>query len=228
MKKASAIIVQLIHIHGPLKGTIQEFNKNTILIGRHSTCDVKFPGEAATISRQHATIKREGNRFQIIDNSANGLFVNGKREKEAFLKDGDVLIFSQGGPKVSFLTRVDQNAEIPDETQNNPLDNHHLEKENLAVPEIHIPPDIQHQPVNEPPAAPIQSWNNNIKPQDNPAVQNYQAQVQPSPMADNPVIEETNVPLIVQFGAMLQSFKVLPITIGKNENSDFILNHPLV
>ena len=59
MKKASAIIVQLIHIHGPLKGTIQEFNKNEISIGRHSSCDVKFPGEAITISRKHATIRRE-------------------------------------------------------------------------------------------------------------------------------------------------------------------------
>ncbi len=225
MKKASAIIVQLIHIHGPLKGTIQEFNKNEISIGRHSSCDVKFPGEAITISRKHATIRREGNRFQIIDNSANGLFVNGKMKKEEFLKDGDVLIFSQGGPKVSFLTRIDENAEIPNEIQNYPLKNQSVVRENLAAPKILS--GIQQQPMNEAAAAPRQSLNNNVMHQATPAVQNYQAKTEPSPMAE-PVIEETSVPLIVQFGAMLQSFKVLPITIGKNENSDFILNHPLV
>ena len=228
MKTASAIIVQLIHIHGPLKGTIQEFNKNEILIGRHSTCDVIFPGKAVTISRKHATIRREGNRFQIIDNSANGLFVNGKRTKEAYLRDGDVLIFSQGGPKVSFLTRIDENAEVPDETQQPALDNNSQEREHLIAPKTDVSSYIQQQPMNQTADVPIQSLNNNAMHQDKPAVQNYQTNTEPSPMSDNPVIEQTNVPLIVQFGAMLQSFKMLPITIGKSENSDFILDHPLV
>ena len=54
------------------------------------------------MSRKHAEIIREGNRFKLVDLSANGTFVNGKRVKEVYLKDGDVLTFAEGGPKVSF------------------------------------------------------------------------------------------------------------------------------
>ncbi|MDL1967297.1 MAG: FHA domain-containing protein [Deltaproteobacteria bacterium] len=104
--KTPIIVVQLVHIHGPLKGEIQEFSESAILIGRHPSCHVLFPKDVAIVSRRHAQIVREGNRFKLIDQSANGTFVNGKKTKEAYLKDGDVLIFAEGGPKVSFLTRM--------------------------------------------------------------------------------------------------------------------------
>ena len=106
MKSKPKIIVQLVHIEGPFKGEIQELTEDTILIGRHPSCHVKFPVDYATISRKHATIVREGNRFKFKDQSTNGTFINGKKVKEAILKDGDVLIFAKGGPKVSFLTQV--------------------------------------------------------------------------------------------------------------------------
>ncbi len=105
MEKAE-IIVQLVHIQGPLRGEIQEFSQDRILIGRHPSCDLQFPPDLAVVSRRHAEIVREGNRFKLIDQSANGTFVNGKRVKEAYLKDGDVLTIAQGGPKVSFLTQM--------------------------------------------------------------------------------------------------------------------------
>jgi len=101
--KAPVIVVQLVHIYGPLKGEIQEFSESMILIGRHPSCHVLFPKDVAIVSRRHAQIVREGNRFKLIDQSDNGTFVNGKRVKEAYLKDGDVLIFAEGGPKVSFF-----------------------------------------------------------------------------------------------------------------------------
>ena len=238
MKKVSAIIVQLIHIYGPLKGTINEFNKNEILIGRHSACDLIFPGKATTISRKHAMIRREGNRFKIIDTSTNGLFINGKRQKEAFLKDGDVLIFSQGGPKVSFLTKTDNNAQLPDDTMQNSFADNSSERENIVEPDIHVQSftnghsqqhmtELKH-PVNQIADKQPQSFNNNIAHQDNIITPNEQAADKISPIAGEPLIENTNVPLIVQFGAMLLSFKVLPIIIGKNESCDFTLNHPLL
>ncbi len=105
MEKAN-IVVQLVHIQGPMRGEIQEFSKERILIGRHPSCDLQFPPDLAVVSRKHAEIIREGNRFKLIDQSANGTFVNGKRIKEVYLKDGDVLTIAQGGPKVSFLTQV--------------------------------------------------------------------------------------------------------------------------
>jgi pSer/pThr/pTyr-binding forkhead associated (FHA) protein len=89
-----------------MKSEIQEFSEPEISIGRQPSCHVQFPKDLAIISRKHARIVREGNRFKMIDQSANGTFLNGKRVQEAFLKDGDVLIFADGGPKVSFLTKI--------------------------------------------------------------------------------------------------------------------------
>ncbi len=101
-----AITVQLVHIEGPLKGEIQEFDDPVITIGRAPDCSVTFPKELKAISRHHAEIRREGNRFKLIDHSTNGTFVQGKRVQEIYLKDGDVITFTEEGPKVSFLSIV--------------------------------------------------------------------------------------------------------------------------
>ena len=114
-KRPPAIVVQLVHISGPLKGQIQEFSEPAIFIGRHPSSHLQFPLDLTSISRKHAEIVREGNQFKLIDHSANGTFVNGKRVKEATLKNGDVLAFSEGGPKVSFLTQI---KEVPPELEN--------------------------------------------------------------------------------------------------------------
>ncbi|MDY7031853.1 MAG: FHA domain-containing protein [Thermodesulfobacteriota bacterium] len=106
MMHPATIAVQLVHIQGPLKGEIQELCDPVIRIGRHPSCHVQFPKDMAIISRKHAEIRREGNRFRLVDSSTNGTFVNGKRVDEAFLKDGDVLTFAEGGPKLSFLTKT--------------------------------------------------------------------------------------------------------------------------
>lgn len=108
MKKIPHIVVELIHIEGPLKGEIQEFSGLEINIGRHPSCHCRMPKELTIISRYHAKISREGNRFRITDQSTNGTFVNGRRVTESYLKDGDVIIFAEGGPKASFLTRVEE------------------------------------------------------------------------------------------------------------------------
>lgn len=99
-------MVQFVHIQGPLKGQIQEFSEPNILIGRHASCQVLFPADFAGISRKHAELIREGNRFKLVDHSTNGTFVNGKRITETYLKDGDVIMFTEGGPKVSFLAQI--------------------------------------------------------------------------------------------------------------------------
>lgn len=114
------ILVQLVHIEGPLKGEIQEFVDPEISIGRFPHCQVLFPIDFVIISRNHARIIREGNRFKLIDSSTNGTFVNGNRVMEHYLKSGDVITFAEGGPKVSFLTQVE--AEHPQPPQSIPPD----------------------------------------------------------------------------------------------------------
>lgn len=111
MKLPPAITVQLVHIHGPMKGEIQEFSKDLITIGRLPTSDLRVPVDLTIVSRKHAEIVRDGNQFKLIDRSTNGTFVNGKKITEVLLKDGDVLEFADGGPKVSFLTQMKEAAE---------------------------------------------------------------------------------------------------------------------
>ena len=113
MTTIPTIVVQLVHIDGPLKGEIQEFLDQEISIGRLPACQVQFPKNFTMISRNHARIVREGNRFKLVDQSANGTFVNGKRVTEIYLKSGDVLILAEGGPKVSFLTKIEEGRPQP-------------------------------------------------------------------------------------------------------------------
>jgi pSer/pThr/pTyr-binding forkhead associated (FHA) protein len=113
MKHPPNIVVQLVHIQGPLKGEIQEFSESPISIGRHPSCHLRFPADLTIMSRKHADIVREGNRFKVVDRSKNGTLVNGKKVAELYLKDGDVLTFAEGGPKVSFLTQIREEAAEP-------------------------------------------------------------------------------------------------------------------
>jgi pSer/pThr/pTyr-binding forkhead associated (FHA) protein len=108
MKRPPVIVVQLVHISGPLKGQIQTFSEERISIGRKPGCYLQFPPDLTCVSRIQAEIVREGNQFKLIDHSSNGTFVNGKEITEAYLKNGDILEFSKGGPKVSFLTTIQE------------------------------------------------------------------------------------------------------------------------
>ena len=188
------IIIQLVHIHGPLKGEIQEFSESTISIGRHPSCHVLFPKDVAIVSRRHAQIIREGNRFKLIDQSANGTFVNGKKVKEAYLKDGDVLIFAEGGPKVSFLTKMMKPQ-------------HKIE--DIPLPSLPKKPEIFE--VEKPSIA----------------IQSDAIQSESSP-AEDISMKQVLVPLVIQFGPTIHSFKKLPVTIGKNPNCDLSMNHPAI
>lgn len=161
-----------------------------ILIGRHPSCHVLFPKDVAIVSRRHAQIVREGNRFKLIDQSANGTFVNGKRVKEAYLKNGDVLIFAEGGPKVSFLTKI---VERQHEIEGIPLPSSPQEPE---IAEVETPSIAQAQSESNP--------------------------------AEGISIQEVHVPLVIQFGPTIRSFKKLPVTIGKNPDCDLSMNHPAV
>ena len=190
MKKAPTIIIQLVHIQGPLKGEIQEFSENEVSIGRHPSCRVRFPKDLAIISREHARIVREGNRFKLIDQSTNGTFLNGTKITEAFLKDGDILLFADGGPKVSFLTKLGESpSDAPPAAE---------------IPAVQTIPSPSSQPRE--PAAPVSG---------SPQVPKVEIRA-----------EKVQMPLIIQYGPTLRSFKELPVTIGKSPTCDFNIDHP--
>jgi len=205
MKRVPAIIVQLVHMHGPLKGEIQEFTESEISIGRNPSCHVRFPAKLAIISREHASIIREGNRFKLVDHSVNGTLVNGKRVKEIYLKDGDVIDFAQGGPKISFLTRVGE-AEVGIGISEPPLQR---KDRTSSRPELRSTAE-QEAPV-EPPKI--------------PAARSATPPIPPKQKVEVPA-GQVQAPIVIQYGPTLQSFKEVPVTIGKNPSSDFVLDHP--
>lgn len=222
--KRPLITVQLIHIHGPMKGEIQEFSKDTVIIGRHPSSDLCFPPDLTIVSRKHAEIVREGNQFKLINQGANGTFVNGKRVSEVLLKDGDVLEFADGGPKVSFLTQMAEDSDIqplaPPAPQKTVVAGPPVKTQVAKTPEI---PQTEREPSEEavyvqpvpepakfsPPAPPV-------------SVDAPSTPVQP-PLG---AIPRAAAPLIIQYGPTIRSYKELPVTLGRHVGCGFVLDHP--
>ena len=195
MKRPALLKIELVHIKGPLKGQIQEFQGPEIEIGRHSSCHLRFPPDLAIVSRKHAKIVREGNRFKLIDHSTNGTFINGKKVKQAYLRNGDVITFAEDGPKVSFLitkTARPQPAE-PDRAG---------EEDTLYSEPLH---DSMQTPLFQ--QGEIES----------------DAGLVP-PMVENvPASKRARVPLVIQYGIQIKSFQELPVTIGTDKSCDFVI-----
>jgi pSer/pThr/pTyr-binding forkhead associated (FHA) protein len=204
--KIPEIKIQLVHIDGPFKGEITEFFSPVITLGRHSDCDVVFPVDSLTISRRHAEIRREGNRFLLRDTSSNGTFVNGKQNAEVFLKNGDVLILGVGGPKISFLSTILESG-VDTAFQGSPTP---------PMPDSVAPP-----PPN--PAPPLS--------RSAPVPSSEPAKIHGRPEALS-VRQDAGMkvqkPLVIQYGAVLKAFKSLPVTLGKGADCDFILNAPSI
>lgn len=207
--KPPSIKVEIIHIEGPLKGTIQEFFDPVIAIGRHPDCHVCFPGDMNTVSRKHAEIRREGNRFMVIDHSTNGTLVNGKPIQQLILKDGDVLTISENGPKISVLTTIIKENELPPEpvqpqTQSRPIPetpvkNHYPEEHIESVPTASVLPEKQSTPQKDSLDLPPES-----------------------------AVESIQQSFVIQFGPKIKSFRTLPITLGAGPECDFTIDHPAI
>lgn len=214
--KSPTILVQLIHIHGPRKGEIQEFLDGIISIGRHPSCTLLFPAELTGISRRHAEIRREGNQFKLVDSSSNGTFVNGKKVTECFLREGDVLEFSDGGPKVSFLTKIVDGSPVSEKPVS------------FSTPPAFPRPGEAPAPAGK--DVPEQPWMGSPEPPapGPPVVE------PPRPSRSVPVSEpppdaaalKASVPLVIQYGPTIRSFRELPVVIGRNPGCDFVLDHP--
>jgi pSer/pThr/pTyr-binding forkhead associated (FHA) protein len=219
------IIVSLVHIFGPLKGEIQELTQDTIRIGRHPSNDVLFPADLTAISRKHAEIIRDGNRFRLIDKSANGTFINGKKVTEAFLKDGDVLEFAEGGPKASFLTQVkeDQGEDGYPPVEAPMVVPASAPSPSARVERAAVPPLGGHEPGHYPqPEAHSQV---SSPPRPESAYRTPPLAGQPQSSAEI-LVQTVAAPLIIQYGPTVRSYKEVPVTIGRHLKCGFVLDHP--
>jgi pSer/pThr/pTyr-binding forkhead associated (FHA) protein len=201
------ITVQLVHIQGPLKGQIQDFIQFPVYIGRHSSCQVRFEKDLTTISRRHARIERQGNRFRIIDVSTNGTYVNGKRIADVYLRDGDVITFSENGPKASFLTKIEAATSTgPPASATQPAP---------SPPTAPTPP-----PMSAPTAPAFRPAAPSTPPP--PTPQPPEPGLTVGPDMEVPVVS-ANAPLVIQFGPTLQSYNLLPVSIGTDPSCDFVI-----
>ena len=81
---------QLKIVRGFFEGLELPIDSDWVVIGRGRSADVVIP--EATISRAHAAVGYDGERFFLQDlGSTNGTRINGKRETRARLRDGDEL-----------------------------------------------------------------------------------------------------------------------------------------
>ncbi|AGF79225.1 FHA domain-containing protein [Desulfocapsa sulfexigens DSM 10523] len=208
--------VQLVHLNGPFKGEIQDFFESVIVIGRHPDCQLVFPSDSTAISRKHAEIRREGNRFKFLDYSANGTLINGIEQKDVFLKDGDVLIIGgEGGPKVSFLSSKVTPEEKEAIASSGDMNRQQDPSVSLSPPDKVQTPKIEESPENVPLAQSLQK---------SPVIEPLPSSSMKGPR-DSAPIPTVNKSFIIQYGATLTSFKKLPIIIGSGSDCDCTLQH---
>lgn len=94
-------------------GEQQKIIVDNVVIGRDSSCQVRFDDDFNTVSRKHASIVRDGDRWKLVPMSAtNSTFVNGvKVVSEQYLSSGDEIQISANGPKLVFT--IPGNASQP-------------------------------------------------------------------------------------------------------------------
>lgn len=95
-------------------GESQEIIVDQIELGRDARCQVRFDESFQTVSRRHAAIVRDGDRWKLVQlSSTNPTFLNGKPVKtEWFLQSGDDIQLSAGGPRVGFIVPTGNKATV--------------------------------------------------------------------------------------------------------------------
>jgi pSer/pThr/pTyr-binding forkhead associated (FHA) protein len=71
-------------------GLIVELDRPDMLVGRHTSADVRLP--LPDVSRRHCRFVFARGRWHVVDlDSLNGVWLNERRISQAFLEPGDVL-----------------------------------------------------------------------------------------------------------------------------------------
>jgi Nif-specific regulatory protein len=83
----SSIMARLIGIRGPVKGNVYALGTERLIAGRGTECHVLITG--AGVSREHAYFEQRGDTWAVVDNSKNGIAVNGLNTRDQVLEQGD-------------------------------------------------------------------------------------------------------------------------------------------
>ncbi|MDR2232000.1 MAG: FHA domain-containing protein [Tannerella sp.] len=95
-------------------GETQEIIIDRIELGRDPRCQVRFDNTMTTISRRHAAIVRDGDRWKLLNLSeTNPTLLNGRNvTDEWYLQNGDEIELSLGGPRLGFIIPTGKNAAV--------------------------------------------------------------------------------------------------------------------
>lgn len=96
--------MMLYHLTGSLRGKTQHLDAGAVTFGTGKGCSVQFNAALdPAVCPQHADLSIEQGVPIIRDRTGHRrLFVNGLRQAEAALRDGDLIQFGESGPEVRF------------------------------------------------------------------------------------------------------------------------------
>lgn len=104
-KASDTVILKYLNNSRDYKmGQDQTIASDHIVIGRDSTCEVRFSDKYDTVSRIHASISKQEEDWELKNLSkSNPTLINGTPVKKSwYLSSGDVIQFSFEGPKIQF------------------------------------------------------------------------------------------------------------------------------
>lgn len=163
---------RLVVRQGPVPGQIYELTKNEVSIGRDISND--FVISDAEVSRKHALLTLEGDRYKIEDlNSTNGTYIDGQRLiGPHIMAIGEIIMF---GDNVGVV--FDGEPTVGDETVlssaalgNTPVAAIPAPQENYPAPPVSSRPEVTVYPmqpeeeeyrteeVEETPRKPVNAW----------------------------------------------------------------------
>lgn len=116
-KSGDAILLKYLTNSRDYKiGQKQTIVSEHIVIGRDSSCEVRYDDKFHTVSRIHASISKQGDDWIVKNLSkSNPTLINGSPvDKSWFLSDDDIIQFSFEGPKIQFgVPPKDEKKSIP-------------------------------------------------------------------------------------------------------------------
>lgn len=95
-------------------GESQPIIVDQIEIGRDSKCQVRFDESFTTVSRRHAAIVKDGDKWKLVQlSTTNSTYLNGQKvHKEWYLQNGDEIQLSTNGPKLGFVVPEGEKGKV--------------------------------------------------------------------------------------------------------------------
>jgi len=99
-----------VHLSGSHQGNTEVFASEEISIGTDAASDLRFDPEIdRNVSHHQAEVQLKGCEYVLRNcGSIKGILVNNRFVNEIVLKDGDLIEFGSGGPKLRFRIKADE------------------------------------------------------------------------------------------------------------------------